>query len=86
MKNMEEITRYSGSKKIVEHLEKWKLLSMHIGRHTFACEFLHRNKKHGLSALKSLSEILGHTTTRTTELYWNMITAEKDEMLLKSFG
>ena len=59
---------------------------MHFARHTFACEFLKRNKENGLGGLKALSELLGHSSTRTTELYWNMISSEKDQMMLASFN
>ena len=59
---------------------------MHIARHIFACEFLKRNKENGLGDLKALSELLGHSSTRTTEVYWNMIFSDDDQMLLASFN
>ncbi len=86
LKDRVEITKYYGSERSIEQVEKWKILSMHVGRHTFACEFLSRNKSHGLSALKALSDILGHSSTRTTEIYWDINSSEKDKMLIDSFG
>lgn len=85
IKSKTERVRYRGNERITEVFEKWQIITMHIARHTFACEFLRRNKAHGLSALKALSEILGHSSTKTTEIYWNMISADKDRMLLNSF-
>lgn len=73
-------------KKVVEEpFEKWQKVTMHVGRHTFACEFLRRNKGEGLTALKALSNLLNHSSTSVTEIYWNMISAEKDKMLLNTF-
>lgn len=74
-------------KKVVEEpFEKWQKVTMHVGRHTFACEFLRRNKGEGLNALKALSNLLNHSSTSITEIYWNMISAEKDKMLLNTFN
>lgn len=64
---------------------KWQKITMHVARHTFAVEFLRRNKHEGLAALKALSSLLNHSSTKVTEIYWNMISAEKDKMLLDTF-
>lgn len=74
-------------KKVVETpFPKWQKVTMHVGRHSFACEFLRRNKHEGLTALKALSSLLNHSSTSVTEIYWNMISAEKDKMLLDTFN
>lgn len=65
---------------------KWQKITMHVARHTFAVEFLRRNKHEGLIALKVLSNLLNHSSTKVTEIYWNMISAEKDKMLLDTFN
>lgn len=79
-------TRKMFKKKVVEEPSpKWKKVTMHVARHTFACEFLSRNKNEGLTALKALSNLLNHSSTSVTEIYWNMISAEKDKMLLNTF-
>lgn len=74
-------------KKVVElPFEKWEKVTFHVARHTFACEFLRRNKTEGLTALKALSSLLNHSSISVTEIYWNMISAEKDKMLLDTFN
>jgi integrase len=80
------VTKLYNKTSVTTTVEKWTKVTMHTARHTFACEFLRRNKDHGLSALKALKEILNQSSTSVTEIYWNMIQSEQDDMLLSTFS
>lgn len=57
--------RYSGMERMEENITRHELLSFHSSRHTFACYLL----KEGLP-LKTISELLGHDSVKTTEDYY----------------
>jgi integrase len=61
---------------------KWKKVTMHVGRHTFAIRFLDKNKDKGSMALQTLKEILGHSSTSITEIYLKMGDERKNAMIL----
>lgn len=79
------VTQLAGGKPIIKSFKKYELVTMHVARHTFACEFLRRNKNEGIQVLKILSDLLNHSSTKVTEIYWKMIGDEKDKMLLNTF-
>lgn len=84
LKNLVSFTKlYKGEPKITT-VEKWKKVTMHVGRHSFAMRFLEMNKAEGAIALQALKELLGHSSSVITEIYVKMANEQKDRMLLRA--
>jgi integrase len=63
--------RYSGAKRMEDVLARHELLTFHSSRHTFACYLL----REGLP-LKTISELLGHDSVKTTEDYYAQLLSQ----------
>lgn len=63
--------RYSGSKRMEDVLSRHEMLTFHSSRHTFACYLL----REGLP-LKTISELLGHDSVKTTEDYYAQLLSQ----------
>jgi integrase len=79
-------TKLVKGKPVVTTVPKWKKVTMHVGRHTFAIRFLNENKADGVLALQTLKELLGHSSTSVTEIYLKMGDDRKKAMMLKAFS
>jgi integrase/recombinase XerD len=75
-------TKLIKGKPVETTVPKWKKVTMHVGRHTFAIRFLEKNKDKGSMALQTLKEILGHSSTSITEIYLKMGDERKNAMIL----
>jgi integrase len=63
---------------------KWKKVTMHVGRHSFARRYLEVHKAEGNKALQALKEQLNHSSSVVTEVYAKMVNEDKEVMLLKA--
>lgn len=57
-------------------LPKWKKLTPHDGRHSYAIDFLLKRKKQGMAALTLLKNQLGHSDINTTMIYLDIAGTE----------
>lgn len=84
LKDKVSFTKLYGGVPKVTVVEKWKKVTMHVGRHTFARRFLEYNKSEGALALQALKEQLGHSSSVINEIYLKMVSERKDAMLLQA--
>lgn len=59
-----EVIKFVGNQRNEEELEKWKLVSTHTGRRSFATNYILRGGK-----IEHLSTLLGHADIKTTQKY-----------------
>jgi integrase len=80
----EKVT-YIGNQRNSELVPKYQLLTHHCMRHSYACNALQKLKVHGILALKTVQEFLGHSDLKTTMIYAKMLPEQKDQLILEAF-
>ena len=77
---MIEIYKYVDNKPVSEFVEKYKLITCHVARHTFATQSISR----GVPA-EVVQKILGHSDIKTTMIYAKIVEEYKHKSLLKAW-
>ena len=75
-----EIYKYLNNKPVSEFVEKYKLITCHVARHTFATQSISRGVE-----LAVIKDILGHSDIKTTMIYAKIVEEYKHESLLKAW-
>lgn len=63
-------------KRVTQKLNIKKEVSLHVGRHTFATNYLRAGGK-----VEQLQKLLNHTSIKETMIYVHMVEAEEDESI-----
>ena len=77
---MVEIYKYVDNRPVSEFVEKYKLITCHVARHTFATQSISR----GVPA-EVIQKILGHSDIKTTMIYAKIVEEYKHKSLLKAW-
>ena len=78
--NMVEVFTYKNNQSVSEEIEKYKLITCHSARHTFATQSLSRGVP-----IEVVQQLMGHSDIKTTQIYAKLVDEYKHQTLLNAW-
>lgn len=77
---MVEVFTYKNNQSVSEEIEKYKLITCHSARHTFATQSLSRGVP-----IEVIQQLMGHSDIKTTQIYAKLVDEYKHTTLLNAW-
>ncbi len=75
-----EVFTYKNNQSVSEEIEKYKLITCHSARHTFATQSLSRGVP-----IEVVQQLMGHSDIKTTQIYAKLVDEYKHQTLLNAW-
>ena len=75
-----EVFTYKNNQSVSEEIEKYKLITCHSARHTFATQLLSRGVP-----IEVMQQLMGHSDIKTTHIYAKLVDEYKHTTLLNAW-